>query len=120
MLVTLISQSWYLFEQIWETRNEILHSSDSHAAVAEKTQNLSILLNYKRKASSLLHFGDCHHIDYSENIIAQWNRVKQKRMVAILDRLHRLYKEDCVLQAEGQKKLTSYDFYIVEREMVGD
>ena len=101
-------------------QNEILHGSDSYAAEAEKRQHFGTLLTYKRNASSMLHCGDCHHIDYPVGTIATWDRKKQKKMVALLDKLHRLYKRDCVLQAEGQKKLTSYDFYIIEREMVGD
>ena len=120
MSVSLITQSWYLFEEIWEARNNILHSSTGYAADAEKEQHFGTLLHYKRNAHSMLHYGDRHHISYPVQEIASWDRKRKKKTVAQLNRLHRQYKQECQLQAEGQKKLTAYDFYIIENEMVGD
>ena len=103
-----------------EARNNILHSSTGYAADAEKEQHFGTLLHYKRNAHSMLHYGDRHHISYPVQEIASWDRKRKKKTVAQLDRLHRQYKQECQLQAEGQKKLTAYDFYIIENEMVGD
>ena len=41
-------------------------------------------------------------------------------VLLLLDKLHWIYKADCALQAEGQKKLTSYGFTIIQDDKDDD
>ena len=112
MSVFLIQQCWLLFETIWETRNELLHSADSYAAEAQNSIYFERLLFYKKYVNRLLHCGDRHHVDYPVGVIASWDRKKKKKVVRLLDRLHKIYLQDCKLEADGQKKLTGYGFTV--------
>ena len=120
MSVLMIEESWRLFEQIWETRNNILHGKDNHTTKAEDGQLFRKLLDYQRRQHILLHYGDRIHISYPTGVIASWDRKKKKRVVRLLDSLHRIFVRDSALEAEGQKKLTSYGFTIAPPEENSD
>ena len=116
----MVKASWNLFESIWQARNEILHSLDGHAAKVAHQFHLDRLIEIKRNATRWLAPGDRNHMAYPIGTIASWDRKRIKKMRVIMDRLCRIYKDDCELEAEGQKKLTKYGFYIIDNEMVGD
>ncbi len=79
MSVSLIEQSWYLFERVWETRNNILHSDDSYAAESQNSYHFEQLLWYKRYVNRLLHDGDRHHVGYPVGDIAAWDRKRKEK-----------------------------------------
>jgi len=44
-------------------------------------------------------------------------RKKKKKVVRLLDKLHKIYDADCALQAAGQKKLTDYEFEVYSPDL---
>ena len=121
MSVYLIEECWRLFEQVWKTRNDILHSSDSYTAAAQNALHTRRLLYYRMRQDDLLHYGDRHHIDYPTHVILSWNRKRKKNLLRLLDKFHKIYKQDIRLAAEGQTKLEDYrDYFILPSLDGGD
>ena len=116
MSVLLIEECWRLVESIWEARNTILHGTESYTAQAENSRLFRELLDYKRRQRTLLHHGDIHHISFPVGDIAGWDRKKKKRVIRLLDSLHRIFVRDNDLAAEHHKKLTDYGFSVTTQD----
>ena len=111
MSAFLIEECWRLFENIWATRNSVLHSSDGYAAQAEESALTRKLIRYKMTQNESFHYADRHHIDYPTDTIRMWNRKRKKQLIRTLNKLHKIYLLDIQLAAEHQTKLDDYFIY---------
>ena len=116
MSVMLIEEVWTLFETLWFTRNAILHGTTSYVSKLEDKAWTDRLLEYKYKQNKLLHYGDRYLIDYPRNIILSWDRVRKKSLLAKLERLHKQYKREYKHASNTQKKITSYEGFLIPND----
>ena len=108
LCVTLIRETWRLFERIWETRNNCLHHPSEAQLAHLDSQLTERLINYKRKASTLLHHHDRHHINYREDTITSWEHKRKYRLLKILDGWHQKFKAETNASMKNQKSLLDY------------
>ena len=113
LCVTLIRETWRLFETIWETRNNCLHDPTGAQLAHLDSQLTERLIHYKRKAGELLHHHDRHHINYREQTITSWKHKRKYRLLKILDGWHQKFKAETDASMKNQKSLLDYAGYTI-------
>ncbi|KAL7547196.1 hypothetical protein ACHAWF_010516 [Thalassiosira exigua] len=102
MSVMLIGEVWNFFENIWTTRNDILHSTDSHIARAENSHLTEQLMAYRANKRTLLRYTDHHLIDFSVDEIVRWDRLHKKQLYKNLEYCRKQYISELAQHAQGQ------------------
>ncbi|KAL7545317.1 hypothetical protein ACHAWF_008670 [Thalassiosira exigua] len=110
MSVMLIEEVWNFFETIWTTRNDILHSTDSHVARAENSHLTEQLLAYRANRRTLLRYTDHHLIDFSVDEIVRWDRLHKRQLYKNLEYCRKQYINELTQHAQGQLTLLELGF----------
>ncbi|KAL7550562.1 hypothetical protein ACHAWF_015354 [Thalassiosira exigua] len=110
MSVMLIEEVWNFFETIWTTRNDILHSTDSHVARAESSHLTEQLLVYRANKRSLLRYTDHHLIDFSVDEISRWDRHRKRQLYKMLEECRKQYMIELTQHNQGQYTLLDLGF----------
>jgi hypothetical protein len=106
--VSLIRASWDVFESLWDTRNEILHSGENMLMEAEMNATEIRLIQFRRNCHTLLRECDWAFIDKPEVQILNWSREKKRHRLYNLERLHRVYLTELKKESERQRPITYF------------
>ena len=113
LCVALIRETWRLFDILWETRNNCLHDPTGAQLAHLDSQLTERLIHYKRKAGTLLHHHDRHHINYREKTITSWKHKRKYRLLKILDGWHQKFRAETDASMKNQKFLLDYAGYTI-------
>ena len=108
----LVKECWALFESVWATRNEILHSKDSIGAKIHHGHLSEQLLHFKCNADSMLCYGDRNLIDHLQAETLSWTRARKSGLLRLLKRWHKQYRVETLLATKDQKSLTKFGFSV--------
>ena len=73
------------------------------------------LINYKRNANTLLHYGDRNQISYSQEEIHAWTNKRKERLLSLLDQWHKRYTIECRTVSKNQEVPANFSGYSAAR-----
>ena len=99
-----------MFENVWATRNDILHHKDSAGYRMADRHLTEELLDFKHNATEYLHYGDRSKIDHPRAEIMRWTKSAKESMLNMLRKWRRQHQVETTLNGKRQRALTKYGF----------
>ena len=108
LAVSLITQVWDLFEAMWNTRNEILHSPES--ALLDKIDRdcTNRFLEFKRNQNDWFRSTDRFMIDVPLRDFLSWPREKRRSLLHTWERLKNVYSSENDAQLRIQRRIDTF------------
>ena len=100
--------TWDIFEAVWNTRNTILHGEDSKLSEKIEHQKIARILEFKNSKELMLRRSDHFIVSFQEGDVIKWTSRKRRRMVEILERLHKVHLSELKLEREGLQRITLF------------
>jgi hypothetical protein len=108
LAVSLVSQAWDLFEIMWTTRNDILHSPES--ALFEKIDSdcTDRFLEFKRNKNNWIRSTDRFMIDVPLQDFLSWPRDRRRSLLLTWERLKNIYSSENTAQLRTQRRIDTF------------
>ena len=108
LAVSLITQVWDLFEAMWNTRNEILHSPES--ALLDKIDRdcTNHFLEFKRNQDNWFRSTDCFMVDVPLWDVLSWSRDRRCSLFHTWERLKNVYLSENDAQLGVQRRIDTF------------
>jgi hypothetical protein len=91
----MIHQIWVLFEKLWSTRNEVLHSPSSALIRRLDMKYIEEFQAYKANQNEWFRATDRFMVDYSLHDFLSWPRDRRRSLLTTLKRLKNVYANEC-------------------------
>ena len=100
--------TWDIFEEMWNTRNTILHGEDSKLLEKTEQQKIARILEFKNSKELMLRRSDHFIVGFQVSDMIKWTSRKRRRMVEILERLHKVHLAELKIEREGLQRITLF------------
>ena len=108
LAVSLVAQAWDLFEALWSTRNEILHSPESALLLKIDRDCTERFLEFKRNQTEWFRSTDRFMIDVHLNDFLSWPRDKRRSLLHTWERLKNVYSSENDAQLRVQQRIDTF------------
>jgi len=108
LAVSLVSQAWDLFETMWNTRNDILHSPES--ALFEKIDSdcTDRFLEFKRNKDNWIRSTDRFMINVPLRDFLSWPHDRRRSLLLTWERLKNVYSSENNAQLRTQRRIDTF------------
>lgn len=115
----IITTMWeVLCEPLWETRNNILAQTENPTVLLETRTLREKVQWYKRFSRQVLAQRHQHLTDFTEEDIAEWDKVRCRKEIRTLDAAKEIYEIECTQRMRGQRVIT--DWFAPRRRLIHD
>jgi len=108
LAVSLMAQVWDLFEALWSTRNEILHSPESALLQQIDRDCTEQFLEFKRNQTEWFRSTDHFMLDVSLNDFLSWPRDRRRSLLQTWERLKKVYSSENDAQLRVQQRIDTF------------
>ena len=122
---TLLSMLWdHICENMWNTRNGIIHSNTSMVTQDEMTSLEDQLYWFQRHQNEVLEYRHQFRTDFTSEDVSRWSRATRRAKINMLKNAQRYYATECKQKAANQSTifdwLHSYTTLCSGRLVLGD
>ena len=100
--------TWDIFEAMWNARTTILHGEDSKLWEKIRQQKIACILEFKNSKELMLHRSDHFIVGFHVGDVIKLTSRKRRRMVEILERLHKVHLAELKIEREGLQGITLF------------
>ncbi len=108
LCVSMIHQTWMLFEKMWSTRNEVLHSPSSALVQRLDQKYIDEFQAYKANQNEWFRATDRFMVDYSLHDFLSWPRKRRRSLLTTLKRLKDVYTNECKQALRCQPRIDQF------------
>ena len=117
-IAKIITTMWeVLCEPLWETRNNIAQTENPTVLLETRTLREKVQW-YKRFSRQVLAQRHQHLTDFTEEDIAEWDKVRCRKEIKTLDAAKEIYEIECTQRMRGQRVIT--DWFAPRRRLIHD